>query len=57
MTIHWDDPTLNYVMTGNTSYPQSYDVIQIPNEGVWTYWIIQVVTGSPPTPHPIHLHG
>jgi len=57
MTIHWDTPTLQYLMEGNTSYPSSYDVIEIPNEGVWTYWIIQVAANSPPPAHPIHLHG
>lgn len=57
MTVHWGAPTLQYVMNGNTSYPGYYDVIEIPNEGVWTYWLIQVVPGSPPAPHPIHLHG
>lgn len=57
MTIHWDTPTLQYLYEGNTSYPSSYDVIEIPNEGVWTYWIIQVASGSPPPAHPIHLHG
>ncbi|THW46308.1 putative multicopper oxidase, type 1 [Aureobasidium pullulans] len=57
MSIHWDKPTLGYVFNGSTSYPQEYDVIEIPNEGVWTYWVIQQVSGSPPITHPIHLHG
>lgn len=57
MTVKWDTPTLQYTYTGNTSYPQSYDMIEIPTEGVWTYWIIQIASGSPPPSHPIHLHG
>jgi len=57
MTVHWDDPTIQYVMNGNTSYPDSYAMIEIPNENVWTYWIIQIAPNNPPPPHPIHLHG
>ncbi|KAG9688980.1 laccase precursor, partial [Aureobasidium melanogenum] len=57
MSIHWDKPTLGYVFNGSTAWPQEYDVIEIPNEGVWTYWVIQQVSGSPPITHPIHLHG
>jgi FtsP/CotA-like multicopper oxidase with cupredoxin domain len=57
MTVMWDDPTLQYLFDGNTSYPESYDMIEIPNEGVWTYWIIQIPANQPPPPHPIHLHG
>jgi len=54
----WDNPTLSYVMTGNTSYPVTANLIEIPNEGIWTYWIIQEVEGGPASiPHPIHLHG
>ncbi|KAF2230951.1 multicopper oxidase [Viridothelium virens] len=56
--IDWRDPTLEYVITGNTSYPQTYNLIEIPDEGTWTYWIIQETAGTPaPIPHPIHLHG
>lgn len=57
MSIHWDRPTLGYIFNGSTAWPQEYDVIEIPNEGVWTYWVIQQVSGSPPITHPIHLHG
>nr|AUW14931.1 laccase [Aureobasidium pullulans] len=57
MSIHWDRPTLGYVFNDSTAWPQEYDVIEIPNEGVWTYWVIQQVSGSPPITHPIHLHG
>lgn len=57
MNVMWDNPTMQYVMTGNTSYPADLNVIEIPNAGVWTYWVIQEVANSPPIPHPIHLHG
>lgn len=56
--IQWDTPTTTYVMTGNTSYPETYNLIELPNEGIWTYWILQEVEGGPVSiPHPIHLHG
>jgi FtsP/CotA-like multicopper oxidase with cupredoxin domain len=57
MSVHWDNPTLQYVFDGNTSYPAELDVIEIPTEGTWTYWVIQEVTSAPAIPHPIHLHG
>lgn len=62
MDIQWEDPTVSYVMSGNTSYPTSAQVITIPNEGTWVYWIVQeVITGNPvkgpPISHPMHLHG
>lgn len=56
--IDWEKPTLEYVVTGNTSYPQVYNLIELPTEGIWTYWIIQETAGTQvPIPHPIHLHG
>ncbi|KAI9653733.1 MAG: hypothetical protein M1821_006927 [Bathelium mastoideum] len=56
--IDWRDPTLEYVITGNTSYPQVYNLVEIPTPGTWTYWIIQETAGTAvPIPHPMHLHG
>ncbi|GAM83354.1 hypothetical protein ANO11243_013410 [Dothideomycetidae sp. 11243] len=65
LVVDWATPTLEYVINGSTSFPKSYDIIEIPNEGVWTYWIIQTLQATvssteiaaPPPPHPIHLHG
>ncbi|KKZ61340.1 hypothetical protein EMCG_04059 [[Emmonsia] crescens] len=54
----WEYPTLQYVLDGNTSYPSKLNVIELPEENVWTYWIIQAPFGSiVNVPHPIHLHG
>ena len=33
MRVDWEMPTLEYVATGNTSYPLELDIVQIPNEG------------------------
>ncbi|PNS20950.1 Iron transport multicopper oxidase [Sphaceloma murrayae] len=65
MNIDWGYPTLAHVIDGNMTFPKSYDIIEIPNEGVWTYWIVQTLQttigpnaiAAPPPPHPIHLHG
>ncbi|KAH0309446.1 putative multicopper oxidase, type 1, partial [Aureobasidium melanogenum] len=57
MMINWDKPTLQYIFEGNTSYPDPYAVIEVPTEGQWTYWLIQMGQQNPPLPHPIHLHG
>ncbi|KAF2248021.1 multicopper oxidase [Trematosphaeria pertusa] len=56
--VAWDMPTMQYVKDGNTSYPTACNMIEIPYEGTWSYWIIQEPAGSiVPIPHPIHLHG
>lgn len=34
LNVQWDKPTLEYVKTGNTSYPYNANVIQLPSEGV-----------------------
>ncbi|GAM85422.1 hypothetical protein ANO11243_034290 [Dothideomycetidae sp. 11243] len=60
MHVHWDTPLLSYVYEGNTSYPASENLIQLPVANQWYYWVIQEVAGTPVTfnvPHPIHLHG
>ncbi|PGH04349.1 hypothetical protein AJ79_07130 [Helicocarpus griseus UAMH5409] len=54
----WEYPTLQYVLDGNTSYPPKLNIIELPQEDVWTYWIIQDLFESPVNvPHPIHVHG
>ncbi|KAK3116658.1 laccase, multicopper oxidase, benzenediol:oxygen oxidorectuctase [Teratosphaeriaceae sp. CCFEE 6253] len=60
MSVDWQKPTLEYVQTSDTSYPSVANLIQLPTEGRWVYWVIQEVAGNPynvAVPHPIHLHG
>lgn len=57
LNLDWGNPTISYLMNGNTSYPAAYDVIPTVSEGGWNYWLIQQLSTSPPIPHPIHLHG
>ena len=56
--VQWETPTLEYVQTGNTSYPITDNLIELPTEGQWVFWIIQEVAGAGPNIyHPMHLHG
>jgi FtsP/CotA-like multicopper oxidase with cupredoxin domain len=57
INVHWETPTLKYLMDGNTSYPTELNVVPTTSEGKWNYWMIQSVQGLPPVPHPMHLHG
>lgn len=55
--VDYANPTMQYIMEGNTSYPETYNVINTNGEGSWNYWLI---TSDPNTfglDHPIHLHG
>lgn len=55
--VDYANPTMQYLMEGNTSYPDYYNVINTNSEGSWNYWLI---TSDPNTfglDHPIHLHG
>ena len=56
--VQWDDPTLQYVKTKNTSYPVVENIVELPTGNIWTYWVIQEVQGGlGPAYHPMHLHG
>ncbi|EUC33606.1 multicopper oxidase [Bipolaris zeicola 26-R-13] len=59
MIIDPGKPTIKYVAENNNSFPQSYNVVQVPSTSAstWTYWVIQQAVGAPPIAHPIHLHG
>ncbi|KAK1996878.1 multicopper oxidase [Colletotrichum falcatum] len=52
--IQWDKPTLEYIAEGNSSWPARANIIEIPSEVAWTFWVIQ---NEFILPHPIHLHG
>jgi len=57
MIIDPGKPTLQYLATGNTSYPPSYNLVEVSPTAQWTFWVIQQAPGAPPIAHPIHLHG
>ncbi|KAF2674276.1 laccase [Microthyrium microscopicum] len=58
INIDWEQPTLAYIGNKSTDYPTTYNVLSLPTEGIWTYWIIQQAPDSPvQIPHPLHLHG
>lgn len=52
--VQWDKPVLDYILTGNTSYPRKENLVFVEEKDVWTYWVIQNLS---PLPHPMHLHG
>ncbi|KAF2195149.1 multicopper oxidase [Zopfia rhizophila CBS 207.26] len=57
MIIDPGKPTVQYIAQGNSSFPPSYNLVEVPQATQWTYWIIQQAVGAPPIAHPIHLHG
>lgn len=54
INVDWNRPVLQYVMEGNTSYPEANNLVHIDEEDVWTFWVVE--NGSP-VDHPMHLHG
>ncbi|KAF3010279.1 hypothetical protein G7054_g334 [Neopestalotiopsis clavispora] len=52
--VQWDKPVLDYVLTGNTSYPRRENLVIVDDKNIWTYWVVQNLS---PLPHPMHLHG
>ncbi|KAK5655145.1 hypothetical protein OQA88_6044 [Cercophora sp. LCS_1] len=54
MNITWDEPTLEYLAKGNMNFPQRYNVFQVPQSNVWSFWVVENLLG---VPHPMHLHG
>lgn len=54
--VQWNNPILEYVKTGNTSYPVTENVIELPTKDTWVFWIMQE-TGPVNVWHPMHLHG
>ena len=56
--VPWNKPTVQYVRDNNFDFPQTMNVITLPQANAWSIWVIQAVpTIAPPIPHPIHLHG
>lgn len=55
--VSWQNPTLSYIMNGNTSYPSNLNLVNTTSEGGWNYWLLQQAPNIPQLPHPIHLHG
>lgn len=53
----WEKPTLDYIKNGQfDNFPERANIIQLPQQGTWTYWVIRSVPGNPynvQVPHPI----
>ena len=54
MVVEWENPTLEQILAGNTTYDTSDAVLELPDANVWTYLVIETTLA---VPHPIHLHG
>jgi len=52
--VLWEKPTLEYVREGNSSFPHNANIVTLPDENKWSFWVIQNLN---PPPHPMHLHG
>ncbi|KAK3936690.1 laccase [Diplogelasinospora grovesii] len=58
INVQWEKPVIDYILTGNTSYPAGENIIQVNSVNQWAYWLIENdPTGAFSLPHPIHLHG
>jgi FtsP/CotA-like multicopper oxidase with cupredoxin domain len=57
LNVDWEEPMLTYLMDGNSSFPNDFNVIPTVSEGGWNFWLIQQSSSALPIPHPIHLHG
>jgi laccase len=57
LNADWSKPTLEYVKNNQlNSFPERANVIELPTQGQWTYWVIRSVPGNPynvQVPHPI----
>lgn len=54
LRVYWDDPTLQQIYNRHTHFPESSNVVQLPNADEWVYLVINHTF---PITHPIHLHG
>ncbi|KAK4225831.1 laccase [Podospora fimiseda] len=56
--VDWQKPTVDFVLSQNTSYPPEANVITVNSVNQWTYWLIENDPDGPfSLPHPMHLHG
>jgi hypothetical protein len=55
--VDYANPTMQYLMDGNTSYPETYNVLNLNSEGSWNYWLVYSEGNTWGVDHPIHLHG
>lgn len=61
LELDWEDPTIEKIIAGETSFPLDYNVVSVDRTpgataAEWVVLIIQDDTGFGIT-HPIHLHG
>lgn len=54
LQLDWENPTLQQIYNGATTFAESNAVISVPNANEWVYLMINT---SFAVAHPIHLHG
>ncbi|KAK3492712.1 Cupredoxin [Neurospora hispaniola] len=54
INVSWEQPLLEYIREDSTSWPYSENVLEIPPESEWSFWLIE---NESKIPHPMHLHG
>ncbi|KAH7630041.1 multicopper oxidase-domain-containing protein [Sordaria sp. MPI-SDFR-AT-0083] len=54
LNVTWEKPILEYVRNGSTSWPKEENLLEIPRDSQWSFWLIENESGLP---HPMHLHG
>jgi len=52
--VDWGNPTLLQVQNHATTFAKNENLISVPQNNIWSVWLIQNLT---PIPHPMHLHG
>ncbi|KAK1757105.1 Cupredoxin [Echria macrotheca] len=52
--VTWDKPTLQDVLDGEGTFQTAQNIVEMPGQTQWTFWLIQNLS---PVPHPMHLHG
>lgn len=52
--VEWGNPTLYQLVTNDTDYTTTQNILEVDESDEWVYLIIE---NSTPIPHPIHLHG
>lgn len=41
LDVQWEKPIMSYLLENNRTWPSTENLIEIPNEGVWTFWVLQ----------------
>ncbi|KAH8888548.1 laccase-1 [Thozetella sp. PMI_491] len=63
LEIDWENPTVEYIISGNTSFPSDYNVVTVDKTATtgdqWAVLVIEdsIADNLASLAHPVHLHG